>query len=250
MADLSGKRALVVGASSGIGRAIALAMCAAGARVAFAARRRDRLDLAVAEAKGEAVAIECDVRDPASCESAVAQSVRQFGGLDALVFSAGWAVPVPLADADAELWTRALETHVRGPALLTRAALPHLQQSSGRALYVSSIAAEDRPPRAGMALYVVGKSALDRLIEAWQGEYREVGFTRLQVGDTAGTEFADGWPTDDFQRYVSAWHERGYLFDRMMEPERVAEQVIAVLANPEFVPSITLIPRAAREGIS
>ena len=243
MARLPGKRVLVVGASSGIGRAIAMGLCAEGARVALAARRRDRLEAAVAEAKGEAIAIECDVREPASCESAVAQTVSQLGGLDALVFSAGWAVPVPLADADAELWTRALETHVRGPALLTRAALPHLQQSGGRALYVSSIAAEDRPPRQGMALYVVGKSALDRLIEAWQGEHRDVGFTRLQVGDTAGTEFADGWQVGDLEHYVAAWHERGYLYGRMMEPERIAEQVIAVLTNPEFVPSLTLIPR-------
>jgi NAD(P)-dependent dehydrogenase (short-subunit alcohol dehydrogenase family) len=243
MARLAGKRALVVGASSGIGRAIAMALCSEGARVAFAARRRDRLEAAVAESGSGAVAIECDVREPASCERAVAQTVAQLGGIDALVFSAGWAVPVPLAEAGAELWTRALETHVRGPALLTRAALPHLSQSRGRALYVSSIAAEDRPPRAGMALYVVGKAALDRMIEAWQGEHRDVGFTRLQVGDTSGTEFADGWPVDDLQHYVPTWHERGYLFGRMMEPERVAEQVIAILTNPEFVPSLTLIPR-------
>ena len=81
--DLDGKRILVVGASSGIGREVGLQLARCGARVAFAARRLERLTDAVAEAGGGAVAIACDTRDPASCEEVVATAVARLGGLDA-----------------------------------------------------------------------------------------------------------------------------------------------------------------------
>ena len=73
---LRDKRVLVVGASSGLGRATALHLSAEGARVAVAARRRALVDEVAAQAKGEALAITCDVRDPGACEAAVARTVE------------------------------------------------------------------------------------------------------------------------------------------------------------------------------
>ena len=244
MSGVRDKRVLVVGASSGLGRVTALHLSAGGARVAVAARRRELLDEVAAHAKGEVLAIACDVRDAAACEAAVARTVEAFAGLDALVYAAGGAFPAPISETDAEAWRASLDAHVVGAAMITRAALPHLQQSSGRAIYCSSIAADDSPPRPGMAVYVASKAAMNRMIDAWRGEHPDIGFTRLSIGDTGGTEFAARWSEEQWH-WIQEWSDRGYLFGRMMEPERVAEQIAMVLANPERVPTLTIVPEPA-----
>ncbi|MBW2393702.1 MAG: SDR family NAD(P)-dependent oxidoreductase, partial [Deltaproteobacteria bacterium] len=76
--DLANKRVLVVGASSGIGRAAALRLAREGARVAFSSRRIEPLEAGAKEAGRGAIAVACDVRDASSCEAAVAQTVEAF----------------------------------------------------------------------------------------------------------------------------------------------------------------------------
>ena len=111
---LAGRRVLVVGASSGLGRASALAVAAQGARVAFAARRKDRIADAVAEAGGDCIAVECDVTDEASCAAAVAATVEAFGGLDAVVYAPGASSWLPIAELEAQTWRDVFETNVVG----------------------------------------------------------------------------------------------------------------------------------------
>jgi len=214
--------------------------------VAFSSRRIEPLEAGAKEAGRGAIAVACDVRDASSCEAAVAQTVEAFGGLDAIVYATGVARPLLLADADATAWARSVETNLIGASLLTRAAIPHLSAAHGRALYLSSISVDDAIPRRGMALYVVTKTALNRLVEAWQGEHPEVSFTRLQVGDTHGTEFGKGWNPDE-TAHVRDWVEKGLLFGRSMEPEDVAEQVVWALATREAIPVLTIQPRRALE---
>jgi len=236
---LAGKRALIIGASSGIGRATAAALSTEGARVALAARRLERLK----EMAGDTdLAISCDVRDPDQCEAAVARAVEVLGGLDALVYAAGMARPLLLEEAGVAEWDDAIKTNLVGAALVTRAALPHLKSAGGRAVYFSSIAAADQPPRAGMGLYVVTKAALDRMVDAWRSENRAVGFTRLSIGDTL-SEFGDGWQPERLEKFVGLWAERDYLFGRMMDPAPVAEQVITALTTTETIPTLTITPR-------
>ena len=155
MSTLASQRLLVVGASSGIGRACAVSAAAAGARVALAARRSDRLGEAAREAGAGAIPLACDVTDPASCERAVAEAAAAFDGLDGLVYAAGIARPTLLRDAAQSDWRAALDTNLIGASLITRAALPHLRASRGRAVYLSSISSEDPIPRPAMGLYVV-----------------------------------------------------------------------------------------------
>ena len=236
MPELDGSRVLVVGASSGIGRATALELARRGARVALAARRLDRLEEAAREAKG--VALACDVRDPAACESAVAGAVQSLGGLDALLYCAGVGRPAPIADIEPALWHEILETNFIGAAFITRAALPHLTRTRGRALYLSSISARETPPRPGMAPYVTSKAALEKLVEAWQVEHPELTFTRITVGDTP-TEFAARWDPDSAARYIQQWAEQGYLVTPST-PEAVASQIADTLGAPP-TPVVNLV---------
>ena len=86
---LSGKRLLTVGASSGIGKASALAAAAEGARVCLAARRIDRIKEAAGEAGNESFPLTCDVRDESSCRSLVAEAASIMGGLDGVIYAPG-----------------------------------------------------------------------------------------------------------------------------------------------------------------
>ena len=146
-----------------------------------------------AEVPGGAAVTRCDVRDPESCEAAVAQAVSALGGLDALVYATGRAHLVDINRADADVWSEILETNVVGASLVMRAALPHLAANRGRAIFLSSISSEDRPPRRGLGLYLISKAALNRMVDVWQEENRAVSFTRVNIGDTGSTDMAADW---------------------------------------------------------
>jgi NAD(P)-dependent dehydrogenase (short-subunit alcohol dehydrogenase family) len=243
MRRLANKRVLVVGASAGIGRAVATCLRAEGARLAVAARRQQRLVELAAELGGDTLPLCCDVRDPATCESAVAQAVRGLGGLDALVYTVGVAPLRAVRDADHADWRAAFESNVVGASLVTRAALGALTESRGRAVYLSSIAADDHPPRSGLGLYATTKAALNKLVELWQHENRTVSFTRVSVGDTGATEMALGWDPVAGGEYVQEWIAKGLLFGRAMEPEVVGRHVADLLAARESVPVSSITPR-------
>jgi NAD(P)-dependent dehydrogenase (short-subunit alcohol dehydrogenase family) len=244
-------RTVVVGASSGLGRSIAIGLGERGARVALLARRRDRLDDAAKAAGSEALAIACDVRDEASCRAAIAEAASELGGIDALVYATGVGPLARLVDTDAEMWRQVFDTNVTGAALVTTAAIDHLAASSGTAIYLSSVSASLTPPWPGLAAYGVSKAALDRLVEAWRAEHPAIGFTRLVVGDCAGgegastTEFANGWDPQLAAELGTIWMERRYLSGSLIDVEHLIEVVNAVLRGGRSmsVPSVTVAPR-------
>ena len=119
-------RTVVVGASSGLGRSIAIGLTQRGAQVAMLARRRDRLDAAGDEAGAGALAIACDVTDEESCRSAIDDAATGLGGIDALVYAPAIGPLARLVDVDAETWRRVFDTNVIGAARITAAAVPHL----------------------------------------------------------------------------------------------------------------------------
>src|SRR5436305_1102893 len=119
-------RAVVVGASSGLGRCIGVGLGQRGAQVALLARRRERLEAAAAEAGGGALAIECDVTEPASVASAIGKAAADLGGIDALVYTPAIGPLARLVDTDADTWRKVFATNVTGPATVTGAAIPHL----------------------------------------------------------------------------------------------------------------------------
>jgi NAD(P)-dependent dehydrogenase (short-subunit alcohol dehydrogenase family) len=226
VASLEGKRLLVVGASSGIGRATARAAVGAGAVVVFAARRRERLDDAVAEAGGGS-ALTCDIRDEGACAKLVAASVEVLGGLDALLFAAAASPLARLADVASEDWRDVLETNVIGAASLTRAALPHLT-GHGVAWYFSSDTVGR--PREGLVPYSASKAALDELIRGLRAERDDVRFTRIQVGPTIGTEFATRFDPGLAAELFPKWAAQGFMTAELMQPDEVGSAVVAALS--------------------
>jgi 3-hydroxy acid dehydrogenase / malonic semialdehyde reductase len=151
---LEGKKAIVTGASSGIGAATAKALLREGASVATGARRVDRL----AELGDGAVALELDVTDAKSSESFVANAVERLGGLDILVNNAGLALGRdPFDESTEEDEEAVIETNVHGLIRMTRLCLPHIADD-GHIVNIGSIAG--RQAYEDAALYVTTKFAV------------------------------------------------------------------------------------------
>jgi NAD(P)-dependent dehydrogenase (short-subunit alcohol dehydrogenase family) len=221
--------------------------------VALLARRLDRLERAAEEAGNGAVALECDVSDEASCQSAIAESVKALGGIDGLVYTPAIGPLARLAETDAETWRRVFDTNVIGASLVTTAALPYLAESGGSALYLSSISASVTAPWPGLGAYAVSKAALDKLIEAWRAEHPHLGFTRVVVGDCAGGEgesvtgFPDEWDTGLAGEVGAVWAARQYLTGTLLDVDELVTAIDGVLrlGPTASVPSITVTPRSA-----
>ena len=162
------KRIAVVGASSGLGRSIAIDLGKRGHRVALLARRRERLIKAAHEAGNDAIAVVCDVTDPDSCQNATDEVLGEFGGLDTLIYSTGMGVLTPLAKTTAQEWASMFATNVTGASLLTAAMVEHLGRNNGSAIYLSSLTAAYDTPWPLLGAYAVSKAALEKLVVAWR----------------------------------------------------------------------------------
>lgn len=248
-------RAVVVGASSGLGRCIGIGLAQRGTQVALLARRRNRLDAAAREAGSGTLAIECDASDPVSCRTAIAAAATGLGGIDALVYAPGIGPIGRVVDTDVATWRSVFDTNVTGAALITAAAIDHLTDSSGVAVYLSSVSASLTPPWPGLGAYAVSKAALDKLVESLRTEHPSVGFTRLVVGDCAGgegdgrTEFANSWDPAVAAEFGTVWLSRGLLSGSMIEVDHLVAVVDSVLRAGASIsiPSITVAPRPAAD---
>ena len=247
-------RVVVVGASSGLGRAIGVGLARRGATVALLARRRERLVEAAREAGAGALAIACDVTNEDSCREAITEAATDLGGIDGLVYATGIGPLGRIADLDAATWRRAFDTNVTGAALVTAAAIEHLTASGGAAAYLSSVSASLTPPWPGLAAYIVSKAALDKLVDAWRAEHPDVGFTRVIVGDTGGgtgdsqSEFATGWDMNLAAELMPVWIERKYRAGALMDVGELVRVIDAVLRTgpSASIPSVTVAPRPPR----
>ncbi|MFJ3856488.1 SDR family oxidoreductase [Streptomyces sp. NPDC090085] len=152
---MNSRTVLITGATSGIGAVTARMLVERGHRVAVTGRDPDRLQAFLDEAgrPEEILGIIADAGDWPATRAAVARTVEHFGGLDAAVANAGFttrdhfaAGAVPLADGDPTLWPPMVLTNVLGPALLARAALPHLERTRGRLVFIGSVAGLKNTP--------------------------------------------------------------------------------------------------------
>ncbi len=168
---------LVTGASSGIGRAIAVLLAKQGAKVVLAARRADRLEETAAlcrAAGGEALAVPTDVTDEGQCKALVEETAERFGRLDMLVNNAGLAVTALLEDLpDLRLFKHTIDVNFYGAVHCTYHALPHLIQSKGRIVAVSSLGGKAALPY--NTPYIASKFAMHGFFDSLRMEMTQRG---------------------------------------------------------------------------
>ncbi|MEU0006459.1 SDR family oxidoreductase [Streptomyces sp. NPDC006314] len=190
--NLSGRTAVVTGAASGIGEAVALQLAAAGARVALLARRADRLQALVQRIRaggGQALAVAADVTDDASVEAARHLVHETFGAVDLVVNNAGVMLPNPIDEGRFDEWQRMLDTNVAGVLRIIRAFAADLVAAGaeGRTadlVNVSSIGAH--VPFPNYAVYGATKAAVTYLSQSLRTEFgpRDVRVTNIEPGLT------------------------------------------------------------------
>jgi NADP-dependent 3-hydroxy acid dehydrogenase YdfG len=216
MESLSGRVALVTGASRGIGAATARRLHDAGVRLGLVSRSGDDLGLP------DAIGVSADVRDREAMAAAVETVVERHGGLDIVVVNAGVGAYGPILELDPEHLEEMIDVNVKGAIHTVRAALPHLMRSD--AADIVTVASEaGRRGLPNEAVYCASKFAQVGLTAALDHELREHGIrcTSVCPGGVA-TDFAMGrGRTPDMPQLAG-----------MMRPEDVAEAVLFVLTRP------------------
>jgi NAD(P)-dependent dehydrogenase (short-subunit alcohol dehydrogenase family) len=189
---LEGKVAIVTGAGSGIGRAVALALIGEGYAVALAGRRREPLEAVAKEAEGRsgrALAVPTDVGDPASVKALFARTKEAFGRLDLLFNNAGTGTPpVPLEDLTFEQWKTVLDVNLTGPFLCTQEAFRLMKDQNprgGRIINNGSISAH--VPRPNSVAYTATKHAITGLTKSISLDGRAFGIAcgQIDIGNAA-----------------------------------------------------------------
>ena len=216
---------LVVGASSGIGAALARAVAAGGGQVAVSARRSDRLEELVAQ-MGTDYAVPGDATDPDDARRVADAAATALGGLDLMVYVAGYGVLQPLVETDPDTWTDVFRVNVVGANLAAAAALDHLGPD-GIAAFVSSRTVDDANPM--FATYSATKAALDQCIRVWRHEHPDRRFVRIVMGNTAPTEFADHMRPERLGEALEAWQGLG-IPGGMMDVDDVGRALAEALA--------------------
>jgi NAD(P)-dependent dehydrogenase (short-subunit alcohol dehydrogenase family) len=187
MFDLSGKVALVTGASSGMGRATAIALANQGAKVVAAARRMDKLQAVVAEIKSrghEASPIQMDVTKRTEVDAAVALAVQNYGKLDILVNNAGVLDYSPFLDMKEEAWDKVIDTNLKGYFYCAQAAAREMAKTKwGRIINIASIGSGGVGVGFPMIVhYCASKGGIIGMTEALAGELGPMGITVNAIG--------------------------------------------------------------------
>lgn len=228
--------AIVTGASSGHGAAIALRLAQAGHPVVLGARRLDRMEqLAerIAEGGGEALAVRLDLTDARSIEEFARRAELEMGPIEILVSNAGDVQPITTL-ADPVEFTRQLQVNLLGAQALVHAVVPRMvERRRGDVVFVTSEVAED--PRTHMAAYVASKAGLEGYARAMAMECEGTG---VRVGivrpGPSNTEQGTGWSEDSINEVVATWFKWGLLrHDGAIRPAEFADAVLAVVSAPK-----------------
>ena len=225
------KVAFITGASRGVGAAVGRAFYDAGARVSLASRSGDDLGLS------GTLGLECDVRVPASVETAVAATIERFGRLDVVVANAGVGSYGPFLEMDPEDVEAMIDINLKGTLYTARFGLPHLIDSKGDFVSLASVAGLRAFP--GEAVYNASKFGQVGFTRALDHEMREQGVrvTNIAPGGIA-TDFAMGsGRTPDMPE-----------LEGMMSAEEVADVVLFAVSRPRGMRMLTMSFRPMDEA--
>jgi NAD(P)-dependent dehydrogenase (short-subunit alcohol dehydrogenase family) len=230
MAD-AGKVALVTGAGSGIGRAVALALLGEGYRVVLAGRRLETLQAtaSLAPAGAAALPVAADVTDPASVRSLFEQTAAAFGRLDVLFNNAGTGAPaIPLEDLTFDQWRAVVDVNLTGPFLCTQEAFRLMKSQTprgGRIINNGSISAT--APRPNSAPYTATKHAVTGLTKSTSldGRKYDIACGQIDIGNAA---------TEMTARMVNGVPQANgtMMVEPRMDPEHVARAVVYMAGLP------------------
>lgn len=244
--NLDGIRMLVIGASSGIGQALARAAYARGAKVALAARRVELLSALAEQLDGSAH--ELDVSDPPAIERVVGDVASTFGALDAVVFTSAVVPFALIEDTDVTTWMHAYAVNAVGASHVLRAVLPHLADN---AVVLVASSHDVGRPRAGVSAYHASKAALDEILRSWRAEHPDLAVIRVSVGPTDNTEILRGADRDLLAELYRAWAQEGQIPAKMSAVDDVANAMLSLIAvsraNPTVVSDIVhFAPRISK----
>jgi NADP-dependent 3-hydroxy acid dehydrogenase YdfG len=244
--DLTNQVVAVTGASSGIGEATALACAEAGAAVALAARRTDRIESLAArivEGGGRAITVRTDVGEESQARAFVQRAHAELGRLDVLVNNAGVMLLGPIADAPTEEWRQMIHANVFGVLYCTHAALPLMaEQGSGHVVNVSSVAG--RVARAGSGVYNLTKHGVGAFSEALRQECVPLGVrvTLIEPGAVATELSGHNRP-----EVLEQIHKR-FAGVTPLRAEDIAGAVLYAIAQPANVSVNELLVRPSGQA--
>lgn len=249
--DLKGTVALVTGASSGIGEAIAAALAACGATVALAARRLDQLDR-VAEViradGGTAFVVQADISDPEGARRVVERSATELGRLDVLVNNAGVLLLGPIVDAPLDEWQRMVQLNLMAVLHVSHAALPHLLRAAkdgprGVADLVNISSEAGRIVTRNTGVYNATKFAVGAVSESLRQEVggRSVRVSLIEPGYVATGHAMQSRP--EILEQLSAGFDPG----PPLQPESIADAVCYVVTRPRGVAINEMLVRSTEQ---
>jgi NADP-dependent 3-hydroxy acid dehydrogenase YdfG len=224
MSGLSGKRVLITGGTTGIGRAIAIELAQAGARVLIFGRHKPELDDAMAllsEIDGEAKGMIADQSKPEDMQK-VFKKVDEMGGLDVLIANAGISAE-GLADLSDKEWRYAMETNLLGYLDVAKRAAAAFEGRKGDIIFIGSVSADNRTK--GTSVYTATKAGIQGFADTFRKEMGEkkVRVSLIEPG-SVGSDMQECTPEEQRKKIAKA---------EMLKAEDVAELVSFILSRPE-----------------
>jgi ribitol 2-dehydrogenase len=236
--SLKGKIAIVTGASSGIGRAVAYELARLGVKQILTARSKDRLAALAEDLDSEAFIVAADMTSPKDIRSIVEQAIAKFGRIDILLANAGIYISGDVVDGEPDAWDQLISTNVTGVFRLVHAALPHLlAQRSGDILVTSSISGHQAIQ--WEPIYSASKHAIQSFVH---GLRRQLLTTGIRVGAVApGMVLNELWGVID-PGEIDQKVEQG----AGLRSTDVAEAIAFMLTRPQNVTirDLVMLPRA------